>query len=137
MPRQDDPDLDGDIKVLRRISPKADRVQWDDNGMPIPSSQNFRDNRTDELSMFIANETTPEKVLEGLQGYGLIELTLRDIREVYKKHKRDLTICRDESDDAGPGHILVCGKPSPRMKDELRDRAKWVEGRWPDKILES
>jgi hypothetical protein len=72
MIRQDDPTLVGEIKVLRRIPPKADRVTWDESGTPIPSSQNFRDNRDDELSMFIASETTPEQVLQGLDGYGLV-----------------------------------------------------------------
>ena len=136
MTRQDDPSLAGDIKVIRRIPPKADRVTWDENDTPRASSQNFRDNRNDELSMFIARETTPEDVLQGLDGYGLVELTLKEIRDIYAKHGRDLVICRDESDNAGPGHILVCGKPSPRMKDELRECAKWVPGKLPAKNQE-
>jgi hypothetical protein len=139
MARQDDPTLAGEIKVLRRIPPTADRVRWDDNNTPIPSSQNFRDNRNDELSMFIASETTPDQILKGVDGYGLVELTLREIREIYAKHTRVLRvliICRDEGPDDGPGHILVCGKPSPRMNDELRECAKWVPGRLPARIQE-
>ena len=133
MPRQDDPALTGDIKVLRRIPPTGDRVEWDADGTPTPTSQNFRDNRTDELSLYIATETTPERVLHGLCGFGLVELTIREIREVYRNHNRDLVICRDEDADSGPGHILACGKPSPSMRDKLRTCAKWVDGYWPAK----
>jgi hypothetical protein len=141
MTRQDDPTLAGDIKVLRRIPPKADRVQWE-NDTPTPSSQNFRDNRDDEWSAYIARETTPEKILqpapeqilrgEDCKGYGIVEITLGEIRAVYAQHNKELVICRDDAND--PGHILVCGKPSPRMREELKQRAKWLPGYLPAKL---
>lgn len=131
MPRQDDSALVGDIRVFRRIPPKADRVSKDENGNLVPSTQNFRDSRDDELSMYIAAETSEEAVLRGCEDFYLIEMTIGQIRAVYTKYKRDLAICRDVTEETGPGHILVCGKPSPSMKDELRECAKWVPGRGP------
>jgi len=87
--------------------------------------------------MYIASETTYEAVLTDkgqlLVGFGLVQMTIKEIRDIYAKYSRDIAICRDESDDAGPGHILVCGKPSPKMRDALRECARWVPGRLPTK----
>src|ERR1022692_2403488 len=80
--RQDDPALAGDLMVYRRIPSKADYVQWDENGNPTPSRQNFSD-KDDELSVHIVNETSPEDILEGHDGYGLVQLTLQNFRDVY------------------------------------------------------
>lgn len=135
MNRHDDPALVGDIKVYRRIPPTGDRVQWDDNGNPSPSSQNFKD-RNEELSVFIAGETTVERVLQGHDGFGLVEFTLKQVRDAYAECNLALKICRDETDDAGPGHVLICGRPTGSVRNKLKACAVWVAGKWPTKIDE-
>jgi hypothetical protein len=132
MNRQDDPALDGDLMLYRRIPPSAERVTWDASGRPIPSSQNFSDSEQ-ELSVHIANETTPEAMLSGHEGFGLVYLMAKDFREIYTGKNVPLAICRDDKEPEN-GHVLVCGKPTPKMKKDLRDRAKWVPGRWPARI---
>lgn len=62
MNRQNDPALLGEFYVYRRIPPDGDRVQWNDDGSPSSSSQNFKD-RLNELSVYLCHETTPEIVL--------------------------------------------------------------------------
>ena len=62
MPRQDDPAISGQIFLLRRIPPYADRVEWNEAGQPIHiSSANFDD---PELSVCIEQETTADEILQ-------------------------------------------------------------------------
>jgi hypothetical protein len=133
MNRQDDPALTGELLLYRRIPPKGDRVTWE-NGVPIPSTQNFRD-KENELSLYIANETTPQAVLQGHDGFGLIQLRAQDFRDVYAEYGKLLVICRDDEEPEN-GHVLICGKPTPSMKEKLRNLAQWVPGKWPASELE-
>src|SRR5947209_1061798 len=79
MERQDDPSISGDIVLLRRIPPGADRVTWDEQGNPRPSSFNFKD-AEDELSVNIASDTTHAEVLAGHDGFGLVQFTAQQVR---------------------------------------------------------
>lgn len=129
MDRHDDLAINGEMVLLRRIPPKSDRVQWDEvSGVPTPASQNFKD-RNDELSAFIAEETTADLVLAGHDGFGLVQFTAGKVREVLGQV---IIICRDTSDPA-PGHVLICGKITNGMAKRLRDISSWVVGRWPTK----
>jgi hypothetical protein len=130
MDRHDDPAIDGDMVLLRRIPPKADRVQWDEStGEPSPASQNFKD-RNDELSVFLAAETTADAVLAGHDGFGLVQFTAGKAREVLGL---GVILCRDSSDPA-PGHMIICGKITNGMAKRLRGIASWVPGRWPTRV---
>ena len=130
MDRHDDPTINGDMVLLRRIPPKGDRVQWDESsGQPTPASQNFRD-RDDELSVFIAEETTADAVLAGHDGFGLVQFTAGKVREVLGP---GFIICRDTSDPA-PGHVIICGKITNGMSKRFRDFASWVPGHWPVRL---
>lgn len=131
MTRQDDKTIDGDIVLIRRIPPHGGRVQWGEDGVPEPSSQNFRD-QDNELSTFIAAETTPEAVLVGHTGFGLVQFTAGKLRECFQDTGVEVVICRDEV-DAFPGHVIICAKITKGIARKIRDVATWVENRWPAK----
>jgi hypothetical protein len=80
MPRQDDQSISGNIILYRRIPPKGDHVSWDDNGIPTPASQNFKD-KDDELSVHMAHETTAEAMLAGHNDFGLVQFTAQEVRD--------------------------------------------------------
>jgi len=129
MPRQDDPTIFGDLILLRRVPPVGGRVTWDENGKPIPSSMNFKD-KDHELSVYISRETTVEDVLNGHDGFGVIQFTAQQVRDEAARYGIQIVMCRDDLDPAN-GHVLVCGKISGGMAKRLSDSATWVEGRWP------
>src|SRR5262249_26885332 len=95
MQRQDDPNLSGSFSVYRRIPPDGGRVEWDEQGIPTATSQNFRD-RNNELSAYISHETTPDTVLSGHEGFGLVQFKLQVVRDVFAEHSKHVIICRDQ-----------------------------------------
>src|SRR4051794_34673017 len=113
MPRQDDPSIDGDLVLLRRIPYYPDNVSWLEEG-PRPSSLNFKD-RSLELSMHIESETTHAAIMGGHDGFGLIRLTAGVIREICAG---SIGLCRDDIDPT-EGHVLVCGKLTCGMLKRL------------------
>jgi hypothetical protein len=131
MIRHDDTSIAGDLALYRRIPPGANRVTWDEHGNPVPSSFNFKD-AEDELSLHIAQETTPDVILAGNPGFGLVYLTARQIRD---ECGHAILICRDDQDPAD-GHVLVCGKISDGMAKRLSKLAtkQWVQGYWPNRV---
>jgi hypothetical protein len=130
MDRHDDPSIDGEMVLVRRIPPWGGRVQWDENsGEPTPSSQNFRDPEK-ELSTYIVAEATIELVLAGHDGFGLVQFTAGEARKVLGT---DIVFCRDTSDPI-PGHVLICGNITNGMARRFRDIVSWAPGRWPSRL---
>ena len=125
MDRTDDPSIAGDVLLFRRIPPWPDNVTWTDAG-PTFSSFNFKD-RERELSVHIAGETTPDEVLAGHDGFGLIQFTAGQVRIAFGPA---IIICRCLEDPA-MGHVLICGKVTGGAAARLQREARWVEGRWP------
>jgi hypothetical protein len=126
MAGQDDLTFQGGVLLYRRIPPDGDHVTWDDSGTPTPSSQNFKD-RTNRLSVNYAKETTPERVLAGHEGFGLVQFTAQEVRSAFGAA---VIIHRHETDPA-EGHLVVCGNITNAMARRLKGAAKWVEGGWP------
>jgi len=126
MEREDDPKIAGDVVLFRRIPPWPDRVTWDDSGQPNFSSFNFKD-KDNELSLHLASETTPDEILRGHEGFGLVQITAQQVREACGT---GVKLCRCAEDPA-MGHVLVCGKISSGSAKKLQRATKWVEGRWP------
>lgn len=120
MPRLDDPAISGDMVLLRRIPPWAERVQWDASGRPIPSSQNFKDQH-EELSVDIQDETTLDQILQGHELYGVIRFTAGQARQVCGQAA---ILCRDPPP---PSHVLLCGKLTGGMRNALKGLAQWVK----------
>jgi hypothetical protein len=131
MHRQDDPALAGDVIFLRRIPPGGGRVQWID-GVPVPSSQNFRD-QNDEMSVYLASETTFDIALKGHEGFGLVSLSAQQVRDAFAEFNRPVSICRD-AENPENGHVLICGKASPGVSRRLKECAQWAPGKWPAKL---
>ncbi len=127
MDRQDDPTLAGSLVLYRRIPPSGGRVEWDDKGIPIPTSGNFRD-RNDELSATIAAETTVEKMLEEHESFGLVYFTAQQVRDLGCP---GLLLCRDEPP---LGHVLICGKISLGKAKLFKQFVRWVDGKWPARL---
>ncbi|MBI3407917.1 MAG: hypothetical protein HY040_06120 [Planctomycetes bacterium] len=120
MARQDDPTIAGDLALLRRIPFKGDHFHWDEDGRPIPSTQNFKD-KYDELSFFIESETTIEAVMVGHHDdFGLVRLLAKDVRIICGPA---IILCRDPPE---PGHVVLCGKTTKKMQNALRGKAQWV-----------
>lgn len=137
MPRCDDPALTGDVLLYRRVPPDTDNVRWVD-GNPVLSSYNFADIRH-EPSFNIVSETSPEKMLEGHPGFGLITVSAGWIRTACingKTNKCAIIICRDD-EDPKDGHVLVVGKLNPNMRERIKKGCSWVEGYWPDRPVEA
>ncbi len=132
MPHQDDPSFCGAIMFYRRIPPKGDRVKWGEDGKPIPTTQNFKDKRN-QLSVFLAHETTPENVLDGHLDFGLVHFAAQAVRDVFVAFGQAVIICRDDEDPAN-GHVLICGNITDGMAKKLRTVAQWVEGKWPKRL---
>lgn len=128
-PRHDDPAIDGNILLYRRIPPWKDNVTWDDAGVPSPASQNFKDPREDELSLHIASETTPDRMLAGHPGFGLVAIRADELRA---KLGSAFVICRDDIDPSD-GHVLVCGRITNGMAKGIKKIAHWVPGHEPDR----
>lgn len=129
MPRLDDPKLSGDLLLYRRIPHWGGRALWDDPNNPVCTSQNFRD-KDNELSVYIANECSPERALEGHDGFGLIQMLAHDFRDICKAA---VILCRHE-EETDKGHVVVCGKITGGMASKLSKKAVWVDGRWPTRI---
>jgi hypothetical protein len=124
MEREDDPSISGDIILYRRIPPWRDNVTWEEN-VPRFSSRNFKDGNL-ELSVSIAAETTPDEMLAGHDGFGLIQLTAQQVRDICGP---SVKLCRCTEEPA-MGHVLICGKIRSAA-NKLQRAAKWVDGRWP------
>ena len=129
----DDTSINGDLLLYWRIPPML-AGQWGEAGVPTPSSQNFRD-KEDELSMYRADETTPEKALEGHPGFGLVSLTAGEIRAICVDSKKQpvIWIRRDDRDPSN-GHVLVCGNITGALSKKLKAAAKWVPDCWPTRV---
>jgi hypothetical protein len=128
MSRVDDSKLNGNILLYRRIPPWPDNVTWDDSGVPSFSSLNFND-KDSELSVNIASETTPDEVLAGHEGFGLIQFTAAQVRACCGA---DIVLCRCVEEPA-MGHSLICGKLSKTSRKNLQKQAVWVEKKWPSR----
>jgi hypothetical protein len=80
---------------------------------------NFRD-RNRELSVFLADETTVERVLAGHAGFGIVELAADDVRQ----RVPGALLCRDPEPD--PAHALICGKVTQAQAAQLARVCQWV-----------
>lgn len=125
MDRCNDPEITGILH--RRIPPNGGKTKWDANGIPTFTKSNFID-RSKELSLRIACETTPEQTLDGYDGFGLAQITAEAIRLICQS--QGIFICRDERDPSH-GHVLVCGNITEGLAKGLQRVAKWVDGKWP------
>jgi len=125
MPLQDDPQICGDLLLYRRIPHTLGDVEWIED-KPRPTSRNFKD-KNDQLSGNIASETTPAAVLSGHEGFGLVQFTAGQARQILGD---SILICRDEIEPAN-GHVLICGNVKNGPAKRFTKVVQWVHSHWP------
>jgi hypothetical protein len=127
-PHENDPKIDGDVILWRRIPPLTEALKRDEQGDEgPPSSGNFRD-RIDQLSVSLKELTTEEAVLKGHPGFGIVAIRAGDVREILGS---DAVICPDPNDEKpDPAHKIICFKVTRSQSRKLAGKCKWV--REPD-----
>ena len=128
----DDGGIEGTTRLLRRIPP-----QWrvpDGEGGLRPASGAFQDVRdetgTKALSVYIEtvlrlSGLTPEDVIDGMPGYGLVAFTAERAREL---GLGVVTAPRDDQGPIGVAHAHVFGKKTGAIQGALArdcDRVIW------------
>jgi polyisoprenoid-binding protein YceI len=83
-----------------------------------------------QKSSYIASETTVDAVLEGHIGFGVVHFTVQQVRDAFAEFNKLTVICRHE-EEQDKGHVVICGKATPGLRNRMKQNAQWVEGRWP------
>jgi hypothetical protein len=129
-PYENDPQIDGDVILWRRIPPLVEPVERDEQGnIAAPSSGNFRD-KIDQLSVCLKQLTTEKEFLKGHPGFGIVEIRAGDVRSILGT---GAVISPDPEDDPpDPAHKIVCFKVTRGQSRQLAKKCNWV--REPDVI---
>jgi hypothetical protein len=119
MPRVDDDSLGNDRLLLRRIVPA-----WiiADKGSYRPSSLSFIDRRTYEVSVFVADLTDPDSVLEGHPGISLVAFAVEIPRSA-----GGIVALTPENPDAS--HRVLCYPSNSSMRKAaqlIAAGAQWI-----------
>ena len=113
---KDDSKISSDTKVLRRIPPEKIKPKT-----RIPSSDNFS-NHYDGSGTSVtiwADGVTPDDVLKDHESFGLVALTVAEIRA------QGLGIIRAPLPD-NPNHAHLQGKKTTGKKRRLAAAAEWI-----------
>ena len=131
-PYENDPKIDGDVILWRRIPPLAEPLKRDEKGnLEPPSSGRFRD-KIDQLSVFVKELTSENEALKGHPGFGLVEIRAGDVRVILGA---GAVICPDPDDDPpDPAHKIICFKVTKSQSRMLAGKCKWL--REPDVIAD-
>ena len=116
--------LDDSLRVLRRITHRE--LVTEDNGQTRITSQAFIQGTPDgNVSVYLASETTPERVTRNRPNTFLAEITIAAIRALGLDVQR-------EPIDGDPGHCNITGR-KPRSKARaMAEQAQWVPGYAPE-----
>jgi hypothetical protein len=109
-----EPFLADDVKVYRRIQP-----DWIKPGeVPRPGSYAFQDNRSGEVSVFIAELITPEELLANYPSFSLVVIEAGYIRGLGYPVRRD-------DPEGDPAHAFFL---SPKGSDarKMAKTCEWV-----------
>ncbi|MCH9049906.1 MAG: hypothetical protein IIA72_02305 [Proteobacteria bacterium] len=115
---EDDETISLETRVLRRIPPG--RVVKNNTNLR-PQSDNFSNHPTGtgtSVSIFVEG-SDPLDLLEGHEGFGLVSLTVQDIRDA------GLGIIRNPTPD-DPNHAHIQGEKNRRVKRRLAKAADWI-----------
>lgn len=118
--RTDDLTIGDDEILWRRVIPGWIKHE---TGSSRPVSVAFMDNLSNELSVFIASETTAEQVLQKFPADSLVAIRMGAFRALNYGIKR-------EPEDGNDAHCVIL--PAPRRKDakSFALQAEWVVKRW-------
>jgi len=119
---QDQPRIADDTVVLRRIPPHNSTSPLPEGDFR-PNSDNFKDDEDGELCVDLKlDDEQPARTLEGHDGFGLIALTVEEIRSVgLDVEQRKL--------DENPAHAIIVGNKTQgrRKKLSLFASARWIK----------
>lgn len=112
------PDLPDETEVWRRIPPSHFPKK---PGVTRPDSDAFKDNGPDDfMSVVIVRDgRDPQEFLAGFEGFGLVKLTVGDLRE----YEQEVVLDTDP-DREDPDHAFVCG---PKRRPQVHGMAKAAE----------
>ena len=120
---KDDPTIPPEMRVLHRVHPN-NYVDSEDR----PASSEF-DNSSDGSGTsadLMEDDDQPERTLAGHEGFGLVALTVADIRAA------GLGVVRNPV-EGNPQHVLIQGPKKRAAKRTLARQAEWIKR--PDKFL--
>ena len=111
--------LDDGLTLLRRVRDYEVLVE---NGNPRPSSQAFIQGGPDgNVSVYLASETTPERITRDYPGTYVAEVEIRTIREL------GLEVEREPIED-DPGHCNITGRKTRTRARAIARNSQWTEG---------
>ena len=111
--------LDDGLTVLRRV---RDYEVLEEDGNPRPSSQAFIQGGPDgNVSVYLASETTPERITRDYPRTYVAEVDIGTIREL------GLDVEREPIED-DPGHCNIVGRKTRNRARAIARSAKWITG---------
>lgn len=113
---KNDPSIVDGTRLWRRIPPAW--IAHDDSGAR-PMSMAFKDRRSGEVSVHIADLTSMDAVLTAYPGVSIVEITAGDVRAV------NCGIVRAPIPD-DPSHAVICPSPTKSGARTLAAKAVWV-----------
>lgn len=111
--------LDDGLTLLRRVRDYEVLVE---NGNPRPSSQAFIQGGPDgNVSVYLASETTPERITRDYPDTYVAEVEIRTIRELCLEVER-------EPIEGDPGHRNITGRKTRTRARAIARNSQWTEG---------
>lgn len=116
--------LDDGLTVLRRV--RDYEVLQEEDGIRRPSSQAFIQGGPDgNVSVYLASETTPERITRGYAGTYVAEVEIGVIRS------QGLHVER-ESIEGDPGHCNITGRKTRSKSRAIARSSRWAKGYEPE-----
>ena len=122
-PRQEAPVNDNDT-VMRRVS-RTEVTLHEDDGIIRPSSDAFLQGGPEgDASVYLASETTPERITRNYPGVYVALVEVSVIRALGLEVERD----RTEEDS---GHCSITGRKTRSRAGAIARNSRWAEGFGP------
>ena len=122
-PRQEAPVNDNDT-VMRRVS-RTEVTLHEDDGIIRPSSDAFLQGGPEgDVSVYLASETTPERITRDYPGTYVALVEVNVIRAL------GLEVERDPIQD-DPGHCNITGRKTRGRARAIARSSRWAEGFGP------
>ena len=115
--------LDGGLTVLRRV--RDYEVLVEEDGTRRPSSQAFIQGGPDgDVSVYLASETTPERITQDYPGTYVAEVDISAIRRLGLDVER-------EPIEGDPGHCNITGRKTKSRTRAMARSSRWATGYRP------
>ena len=115
--------LDDGLTILRRV--RDYEILEDEGGRPRPSSQAFIQGGPDgNVSVYLASETTPERIIQDYPGTYIAEVDISTIRGQGLDVEREPTL-------GDPGHCNIIGRKTRSRTRAIARNSRWATGFGP------